>query len=102
MTGQTISGCCEMMSPCEALCMLQNAEIKLAMGETITSYKVGGETFTFARPSTSGVKALINKYQALCNVANGKPARRRAKVCLVYGEHTCGSCYRVSSRCRCG
>ncbi len=97
-----IETCCKRANPCDAVCTLENMLVDLGNGRFATHYKVGAESFSFAKPSISELMRLLRYFKQQCNIAQGKPARRRAKVCLVFGEHTCGVCQRSSTSCRCG
>ena len=95
-----IKTCCSAINPCEALCLLNNAALDIALGKSLMSYKVGEQTFNLVKPSLKDVKIMITHYEGLCNKSKGKPARRRAKVCFVHAENTCGTCEQTSCRCR--
>lgn len=92
--------CCKWVNPCEALCLLQNVQLDLLLGKEIRSYQVGSEQYVIYRPSISDVEKAIGKYEKMCNLAQGKPSRRRAKVCFVHGPHVCPTCRRQSCRCK--
>lgn len=96
-TNSNIEDCCQRVNPCEALCMLEAAELNLATGKELTSYKIGEETFVYKKPSLTEVRALIEIYQGRCRRASGQTARRRGGGRFMYGTQTrrssgtCGS-----------
>ena len=85
-TEQTIADCCEAMNPCQAKCMLERAELNLAMGKELSTYRIGEETFVYSKPSLPQIRALIEIYTARCNEASGRPALRRGGGTLRYAE----------------
>ena len=88
-----ISQCCEAMNPCEAKCMLERAEINLALGKEISTYRIGEETFVYAKPSLPQLRALIEVYDRRCNELSGRAPRRRGGGTLRYAEPRFGGCY---------
>ncbi len=96
-----ISDCCKQMNPCKAVCLLQNVMVDLVSGNYVTNYRVGGESFAFAKPSVAEVRGLLAYFEQECNKAKGKPSRQRAKICFVHGDPTCGGCSQQKNRCRC-
>lgn len=94
----TIADCCKRIDPCEAVCLINNVMVDIAVGKFVKGYKVGDESFQFAEPSLSDLKALLTLFEARCEKLKGKS--RRAKVQLIFGEHYAGRGGR--SRCRCG
>lgn len=97
---EDIVDCCKRVNPCEAVCLLTNVLIDLVAGRAITGYRVGEESFQIRPPTITEVKGLLEYFEGKCNEANGKPARRRAKVCFVPGAHRCAMCYCSPCRCR--
>ncbi len=97
----TISDCCKQMNPCKAVCMLQNVMIELVSGNYVTNYRVGGESFAFAKPSIAEVRGLLDYFQQECNKAQGKQSRKRANFCFVHADPMCGRCANPQNRCRC-
>lgn len=95
-----IADCCQALDPCKALCMLEHAELNLAMGKEITSYKIGEETFTYKKPSLTDLRTLINIYRERCRESQCLPARRRGGGNFMYAKRRCrGYC---GSRSSCG
>lgn len=81
----TIADCCKRIDPCEAVCLINNVMVDLAVGKFVRGYKVGGESFQFAEPSLRELKALLTLFEARCAQAQGRS--RRARVQLIFGEH---------------
>ena len=81
----TLADCCESISPCEALCLMQNAYNELMIGKKYTKYKLGEEEFTYAIPKASDLRSAIDYYKGLCdNASITEPlSRKRAHACLV-------------------
>lgn len=94
------SGCCQQYNACDVACMLENAYADLMMGKKNRAYRIGEESFTLFQPSPAQLESAIRYFQAKCNVSQGRPARRRAQICLVHGDHVCPHCRRQSCRCR--
>jgi hypothetical protein len=92
--------CCKRVSPCQAVCDIENALIRLGTGQALTVYRIGEESFQINPASRSDLMHLLTYFEGKCNVANGKPGRRRASVCFVPSSHTCNVCHR--SACGCG
>lgn len=95
-----IVDCCKRVCPCDAVCLLENVLVDLSVGRFVTSYKVGEETFSIARPSIDDVRNLLDFFQKKCNLSKGQPSRRRANVCFVFGNHECRTCGYKTCRCR--
>ena len=91
-----IHECCKHLNPCDALCQLENAELQLAMGKNLQSYKIGEESFTYKQSSLSDIRALIGIYRERCREAQGQTRRRRGGGAFMYGKNrgihsgTCG------------
>lgn len=85
---ETISDCCKRIDPCEAVCLINNVLVDLAVGKFVTSYKVGGESFHFAQPSMKDLQSLLTVFEARCNKSKGRS--RRARVQIIFGGHYAG------------
>lgn len=94
---ETIADCCKRIDPCEAVCLINNVMVDIAVGKFVKGYKVGGESFQFAEPSLSDLKTLLTLFEARCEKSKGRS--RRAKIQLVFGEHYAGR--GGSGRCGC-
>lgn len=83
---KTIADCCKQIDPCEAVCLINNVMVDLAVGKFVRGYKVGGESFQFAEPSLNELKTLLTLFESRCQKAQGRS--RRARVQFVFGNHT--------------
>lgn len=92
--------CCQMMDPCEAVCLIDNAILQLTLGKRVISYQIGDEKFTMQAVSTADLGKTRAHFEALCRQSQGLSKRARFNGCLVYGGHYCQMCRR--SNCRCG
>ena len=81
----TLANCCELLDPCEALCLMQNAYNELMIGKKHTKYKLGEEEFTIAITKASDLRSAIDYYRGLCdNASITEPlSRKRAQALLV-------------------
>lgn len=98
---QTIGDCCVAMNPCDATCMLENVMVKMVSGNFVTTYNVGNEQYGFRRPTMTEVRDLIDYFERKCKALATGGRRRRAKVCFVFDDTSCGACQQPSCSGRC-
>lgn len=94
----TIADCCKRINPCEAVCLINNVMVDIAVGKFVKGYKVGGESFQFSEPSLSDLKSLLTLFEARCQKESGQS--RRARVQFVFGDHTVDRIRRGGCGCR--
>ena len=90
--------CCKKLDACEAVCEIDNAILALALGKSITGYRVGEESFSLAQRSVVDLRAVRAHFKTLCDEATGVP--RRLRMCHIPGASYCPVC-KSNRACRC-
>jgi hypothetical protein len=82
--------CCQLKDPCEVYCLLENAHIRMMLGETVSSIQIGAEKYTYMTPNPDGLLRLKAHYGALCEQAGGTTNEiKRRSFCFEFGDHNC-------------
>lgn len=85
--------CCELQSPCEVYCLLEQAYTRRLLGEAVVSHQIGAEKYTIDLPDLMHIKAGMQHYGSLCQamggVLPGVPVRQR--FCVSFGDRECAT-----------
>jgi hypothetical protein len=90
-TAANFAACCQSLNPCDILCVIDDAMVKIVTGNRVSSYKIGEETTSLQNVSIADLTSLRADFAPLCAAIdpNAVVEKRRFNNCLQISDRTC-------------